>query len=167
MAQEITLTVGGIQHESILPILQKNNIRTNEYARVFMDHPDFQSNAPQSPVRLMITTPKELGWEHSVAFPGILGVAKQHGLQPCAPCVGLYLRLHLLNQPVSKSLTLSCTQQAPEGAITVVSQLLDSRPDFPRGLYLRNVGGELWLRGYVCDDAYMWNPTDVFVFEAN
>ena len=35
-----------------------------------------------------------------------------------------------------------------------------------KGLYLRNVDGKLWLRGYICDAAYRFPGDALFAFEA-
>ena len=54
--------------------------------------------------------------------------------------------------------------EAPQGAVTVASPVADPDPGQPKGYYLRNVGGQLWLRGYICDDEYIWQPADQFAF---
>lgn len=54
--------------------------------------------------------------------------------------------------------------QAPAGSLTIASKPINEDDDFPKGFYLRNIQGELWLRGYIADDLHVWNPDDFFVF---
>ena len=77
----------------------------------------------------------------------------------------VFLRLHLTDQRESGNTVLTGTHRAPDGAITVLSEPLSRDDAFPKGLYLRNVSGKLWLRGYVCDDSYVWSASDVFALE--
>ena len=44
---------------------------------------------------------------------------------------------------------------------------LDASEETPRGFYLRNINGTLWLRGYWSDDEHVWAPGDLFVFMRN
>ena len=74
----------------------------------------------------------------------------------------VFLRLHLTDQRESGNTVLNGTHRAPDGAITVLSEPLSPEDTFPKGLYLRNVSGTLWLRGYVCDADFVWSPSDVF-----
>lgn len=165
MAYELLLTVDGIPNCLIPSALERHGIQVNDYARIYMNHPAFQSKPTPRPIRLMVLSLEELGFKDGATLPQIIAAAQQQGLYPCAPVVGVYLRLHMTKQEVSKNSVLTGTQEAPEGAITVISQLLEQNSGFPRGLYLRNVDGTLWLRGYICDEEYAWKPTDVFALE--
>ena len=44
-------------------------------------------------------------------------------------------------------------------------EIIERDDELPKGLYLRNVDGRLWLRGYVCDSAYRFSSNDLFAFE--
>jgi hypothetical protein len=74
----------------------------------------------------------------------------------------VFLRLHLTDQSESENTILTGTHRAPDGSITVLSEPLSQDDAFPKGLYLRNVSGRLWLRGYVCDADFLWSASDVF-----
>ena len=69
------------------------------------------------------------------------------------------------DQPQSQNSVLSGTHSSPDGAITVLSELLEGDDAFPKGLYLRKVDGNLWLRGYVCDSAYRFPGDALFALE--
>lgn len=165
MAYEITLKASGIPVEDISAVLEEKGIRINEYARLYMSHRAFRSDALCFPMRLMVMALWELGFKTEASFSEILKAAEKLGLYPCAPATGLFLRLNMPEQKVSQTTVLTGTHSAPEGAITVVSHLLEADAAFPRGLYLRNVDGTLWLRGYVCADDHPWKSSDVFAFE--
>jgi hypothetical protein len=47
----------------------------------------------------------------------------------------------------------------------VLSEIIEQDDAFPKGLYLRNADGNLWLRGYICDDAYRFPGDAMFAFE--
>jgi len=165
MSFEITLVMEHIPSERMQEVLAQHGIQLNDYARTFMAHPGFCSDAEPLSIQLQILSVEELGFADGAAFPEILAAAQKRGLYPCPPVAGVYLRLQMDAQQASCNSVLTGTHDAPEGAITVVSHLLEKDFDFPRGLYLRNVDGTFWLRGYTCDDTYRWKPTDLLAFE--
>jgi len=165
MSFEITLVMEHIPSERMQAVLAQRGIQLNDYARTFMAHPGFCSDAEPFSMRLQILSVEELGFADGAAFPEILAAAQKRGLYPCPPVTGVYLRLQMNVQQASCNSVLTGTHDAPEGAITVVSHPLEKDFDFPRGMYLRNVDGTLWLRGYTCDDTYRWKPTDLLAFE--
>ena len=154
-----------IPKNRIPSVLKVNNICVNEYAEAYMNHPRFQTDKVCSPVTVVLCSLRELGFENGAVYADIFARADELGLQPCHPDTGLFLRLSYADQAQSKDSVLSGTHRAPDSAVTVLSECLEEDDDFPKGLYLRNVGGTLWLRGYICDDAYIWAPEDVFAFE--
>jgi len=165
MSFEITLVMEHIPSERMQEVLAQHGIQLNDYARTFMAHPGFCSDAEPLSIQLQILSVEELGFADGAAFPEILAAAQKRGLYPCPPVAGVYLRLQMDAQQASCNSVLTGTHDAPEGAITVVSHPLEKDFDFPRGMYLRNVDGTLWLRGYTCDDTYRWKPTDLLAFE--
>jgi len=54
--------------------------------------------------------------------------------------------------------------RAPSGSIKIASQPLSDDVEYPKGFSLRVVDGELWLRGYRCDDSYVFEPEQNFLF---
>ena len=49
--------------------------------------------------------------------------------------------------------------------LTEVSEETKRDDAFPKGLYLRNADGILWLHGYAYDPAYRFSGADLFAFE--
>ena len=54
--------------------------------------------------------------------------------------------------------------RAPEGSLTVASEILSDDDEYPKGFYLRVVDDAAWLRGYRCDDEHIWSSDDRFLF---
>ena len=50
------------------------------------------------------------------------------------------------------------------GAIMVAAAPLSQDDAYPKGFYLRVVDGQAWLRGYRCDDTYVFAAVDEFAF---
>jgi len=165
MNYEVVLNLKGIFKNEIESILDDNHIYVNDYAKVYMSHYRFGSDYSSRLVRVRILTLGELGFNDGATISEILERAMDNHLKLCDPTVGLFLRLHEVHQEMSQNSVLSGTHEAPEGAITVLSEPLEDDIDFPRGLYLRNVDGSLWLRGYVCDDLYRFRSTDMIALE--
>ena len=163
--QEIPVTAWPIPKSKILTVLKANHIRVNEYAKAYMNHSRFQTEGVRSHMMVVLCSLQELGLENGAVYADIFSRALELGLSPCQPSTGLFLRLSYLNQEQSKNSILSGTHHAPDRAVTVLSECFEKDDNFPKGLYLRNVDGILWLRGYICDEAYHWSSEDVFAFE--
>ncbi|QVI38782.1 hypothetical protein KGS74_06185 [Lacticaseibacillus casei] len=89
--------------------------------------------------------------------------AESIGWQLCPLELAVYLRLQWQGQEKSTNNFLH-KHEAPQGAVTVASPVIDPDPNHPKGFYLRNIDGQLWLRGYICDDKYVFYPEDRFAF---
>lgn len=163
--QEKTVTIYPIPKDQISTVLKANNIRINEYAKAYMNHSAFQTEEMRSQITLVLCSLQELGLKNGAVYADIFSRASELGLYPCQPSTGLFLRLSYLNQAQSRNSILSGTHHSPDSAVTVLSEFLEEDDNFPKGLYLRNVDGILWLRGYICDKAYKWSFEDVFAFE--
>ncbi len=48
-----------------------------------------------------------------------------------------------------------------------MSEILEMDDAFPKGLYLRKVDSNLWLRGYVCDASYSFPGDALFAFQTH
>ena len=163
--QEKTVAVYPIPKDQITTVLETNAIHINEYAKVYMDHSAFQTEEVRPQVTVMLCSLQELGLKNGAVYADIFSRAGELGLYPCQPSTGLFLRLSYLNQAQSRDSVLSGAHYSPDSAVTVLSEFLEEDDGFPKGLYLRNVDGTLWLRGYVCDQAYKWSPEDIFALE--
>ncbi len=145
--------------------LKEQGVEINEYARKFFRHPSFRTGGRESDTDIAILSLKELGLEGGGLTDEIFGCLEANGLKPCRPAAGLYLRLAWRDQLPSGNTILTGTHSAPDSAVTVFCEPPEEDDSFPKGLYLRNVGGTLWLRGYVCDATYRWSEDDLFAFE--
>ncbi len=161
---EIPFNTFPLPGDRIGPLLEARGILLNEYAKVYMAHPGFRTEETRS-VTAALCPLRELGFDTGARFADIFSRLGDLGLRPCAPSAALFLRLAYGTQPRSENTVLTGTHRAPEGSVTVLSRFLDPDDAFPRGLYLRNVDGALWLRGYVCPEDHLWGPGDIFAFE--
>ena len=146
-------------------ILKKYAIYTNAYAEKYFAHPEFHTDCFPNEVQIVITSLQELGFRQGATLKEISEVLPGFLLKPCPASTGLFLRIAWKKQEQSSNSVLTGTHQAPDQAVTVFSQVLEADDTFPKGLYLRNVDGKLWLRGYVCDNEYRWSCDDLFAFE--
>ncbi len=163
--QEITVQTHPIEKSKVLDVLKANSIFVNQYAELFFEHRHFNPENMPAQIDLVLCSLSELGFPNGAVFEDILAKAHALGLCQCHACTGLFLRLSYGSQPKSKNGILTGTHQAPDGAVIVLSEFPELDDSFPKGLYLRNVEGQLWLRGYVCDKTHIWSAEDVFAFE--
>jgi hypothetical protein len=116
------------------------------------------SAGPEQQVVLTRRRIDELGLPRGGTLPQLIAAVAASGLLLCPPHTGPFLRLSLRDQEQAPDAVLSAGR-APAGALHVLSAPL--RPDhtYPKGFYLRVVEGTTWLRGFRCDDEYVW-PAD-------
>ncbi len=160
---DIQVHVRPMSLEALLHALEMKGIQMNEYARTVLTHRMFSLPEKEMSLPLRILDAQALGLPEGAVYERILSAARDSGLSPCPLFAAPFLRLQY-DEPVSANSVLTGLHQAPEGSITVISPRLELRDDFPRGLYLRNVDGTCWLRGYTCDDLYVWPPEARFAF---
>lgn len=163
--QEITISTFPVAQGAVLDVLNANSIQVNEYARVFFSHRHFDAESLAPQITLVLCSLAELGIARDAVLTEIAAKARARGLCLCHAGTGLFLRLAYVQQPQSRNPVLSGAQRSPDGAVVAFSEFLEQDDDFPKGLYLRNVDGQLWLRGYVCDDEYRWPADTIFAFE--
>lgn len=132
-------------------------MQLNENARTLLEHPCFARRGVET-VEVLQRTPAQLGLPGGGTLPEILAAARAEGASPCPPDAGPYLRLVLTDQEQAPDSVLSAGR-APAGALHVLSEPLSEDHEYPKGFYLRVVDGVQWLRGYRCDDEYVW-PAD-------
>ena len=163
--KKIDVPLFPVPKERIPTLLEEHAIRINDYARAYIAHPLFAPDSLSGDARVVIASLRELGFEKSVSLPEILCSVPSLGFRLCRSATGLFLRLAWTEQPQSADSVLTGRHCAPDGAVTVLSEILEPDDAFPKGLYLRKVDGELWLRGYRCDALYLWSPDDVVALE--
>ena len=163
--KKIVLKLEPFPVEQIPNMLKEHGILINHYAEEFFAHPRFSVEL-SGETTVTIASLQEIGLENGANISEILMHISQIGLKPCALSTGLFLRLAWTDQPQSQNSILNGTHSSPDQAVTVLSEIIEQDDAFPKGLYLRNVDGNLWLRGYVCDDAYRFPGDALFAFEA-
>lgn len=161
--QVLDLRVGHLTRGALRDALAARGVRCNVHARTLLEHAVFDEPAPAA-VRLAVRTVGALGLGAGGTLPQILAAAVAHGLRPCRPQLGPYLRLA---DPVEEPGIgpVEAVGRAPGGSITVASRPLARDHDVPKGFYLRTVEGQLWLRGYRCDDEHVFAPDAVVALE--
>ena len=161
--KEIKIKADSIPSDQIPEILKENGIFINRYADEYFSHPRFSMLHPEE-MTVLIASLQEIGFENGATLNEIFVRISQIGLKPCPSSTGLFLRLAWIDQPKSSNSILSGTHSAPDQAVTVLSEILEKDDAFPKGLYLRNVDGKLWLRGYICDFEYRFPADALFAF---
>lgn len=162
---KITLRAETFPKEQLPDVLKRHDISINAYAQMYFDHPSFSTDHFPDEVHTVIASLRELGFDRGATLKDIFEILPQYRLKPCHVNTGLFLRIAWKDQKQSVNSILSGSHQAPDQAVTVLSDILERDDTFPKGLYLRNVEGTLWLRGYVCDASYQWSSDDLFAFE--
>ena len=160
----ITLKRNPFPKNRISHKLEEHDILINRYAEVFLAHPVFSTENTRE-MTIAIASLREIGLENGGTLNEIFRQIEKSGFKPCPANTGLFLRFAWKNQPQSQNSVLSGTHGSPDQAAVVLSEPIETDDAFPKGLYLRNVDGRLWLRGYVCDSAYRFSGDDLFAFE--
>ena len=150
--------------EQCLQMLKERGILTNHYAQRFISHPCFSAKEPGE-MTVAIASLEELGLEGGASLDELFRHITGTQFSPCPSDTGLFLRLAWTDQPQSQNSILTGTHSSPDQAVTVLSELLENDYAFPKGLYLRNVDGDLWLRGYVCDSSYRFPDDAIFALK--
>jgi len=182
-----SIEVGGLSRDELIERLDARGIPRNAYAEILLADPVFDdlprqtvagatvAGAPvagtlaacQAPARetisILETSVGDLGLPDGATLPRVFDAAARRGLALCPPITAPYLRLATLDQASAPDSILS-TGRAPTGSLHVVSPPLRADHDYPKGFYLRVIDGVPWLRGYRCDDEYVWSPGDRLAF---
>ena len=155
--------VGGLTGAELADRLAAAGVLLNTYAGTFLAAATSGDASEPEAVFVAARSVRELGLPEGGTLPKIYERAAAQGLALCPPVTAAYLRLVTRDQSVAADTVLSAGR-APTGSLTVSSPRLREDDEFPAGLYLRVIDGDLWLRGYRCDDEHVWSPDDTFVF---
>ena len=159
--EERIIEVGGVSKSELIKQLNKFPFCVNEYGDKILMDKRFTSSTLKYTVKTIEITVAQLGLVKGGTLNEIFNRASKLGLKKCPLEIGPYLRLNFLDQPESTKIS---SHKAPDGSIIIASNVIKNDPDFPKGFYLRNFKGNLWLRGYVSSDDYILNPSDHFIF---
>ncbi|MBD7938281.1 helicase [Cytobacillus sp. Sa5YUA1] len=159
-----TIEIGGLSKMELIQRLQEHSISMNQYGEKLLSDDKFTTSEKKYSLEIVELAVRDFGFPDGATMPGLIKKANQLGLELCPLEIGPYLRLEYLDQPEGNSENSSKQNQAPSGSITIATEIVSDDDDFPKGFYLRRIDGVLWLRGYVADDVYVWNPDDQFIF---
>lgn len=158
----LVVRVGGQSRNEVVQSLHNAGVQLNLHAETLLNHPAFDNPVGQS-LRIVERTVEQLGFEHGAVQSQVFAAAKNQGLGLCPLVVGPYLRLAMMDQVNAPDSVLSAGR-GPTGAIHIASEPVSKDVEYPKGFYLRVVDGQAWLRGYGCDDTYVWNPGQRLAF---
>jgi hypothetical protein len=159
-----TIEVGGLTKLQLIQKMQQHSILMNEYGERLLSDDKFTTSETKYSLKTVELTVRDLGFSDGATTPQIFKRASELGLELCPLELGPHLRLEYLDQPDGYTGNFSQQHQAPSGSITIASDIVSEDDDFPKGFYLRQINGVLWLRGYIADHLHVWNPDDHFIF---
>ena len=160
----LEVSVGGLSRDQLRSALTSRGILVNVHAETLLESELFDREDTRV-IAVTERTVADLGRPDGARLSEILELGIQQGLLLCPADTGPYLRLALADQASSADALMS-SGKAPDGSLTVASEVLSDDADYPKGFYLRVVEGQSWLRGYRCDDEHVWSAQDRFVFRA-
>ncbi len=160
----LQVSVGGLSRAELRSALAARGVLLNDHAETLLAARDFDNAARV--ITVTETTVATLGRPEGATLSEIFELARVQGLTFCPVDTGPYLRLVLDKQAASADSVLSAGK-APDGALSVASKPLSDDVEYPKGFYLRVVDGQMWLRGYRCDEDHVFSPSDRFVFRAS
>jgi hypothetical protein len=159
------LRIGGVDKAGLLARLKAQQVALNEHAQTLFASDLFVVAEIARDIRVCEVSVAELGLPAGGTWQALIDAAAVRGLKPCPMETATHLRLVLTDQREDASDALTGAGRAPAGALTVISPPLLQDADFPRGFYLRRLDGVDWLRGYRSDDAHVWLPEAVTVWQ--
>lgn len=161
----LRLRVGGLDPDGLRAALTARGVLLNAHAETLLDHPAFSARAPEE-IIVVQKSVDALGSAAGATLASVFAAARQLSLALCPPDAGPYLRLALLHQTDAPDSVLSAGR-SPSGSLKVASAPLRDDNSYPKGFYLRAADGQLWLRGYRCDDEYCFPPDQEFIFRVD
>ncbi len=156
------IRVGGQSRDGIRRSLLGAGVQLNAFAETLLAHAAFDDPGGRA-LRIVERTVEGLGLVGGAVQSRVFAAARSQGLELCPLVTGPYLRLALMDQADAPDSILSAGR-APAGALHVASAPVSEDAEYPRGFYLRVVDGKPWLRGYRCDDTYVWSPEQRVAF---
>jgi hypothetical protein len=142
---------GRCSREDLLLKLAKKKIALNADATLLFLSEKFVVSDSGCSAKLVSISLDDLGIKEKVTFRDICAESLTRGLQLCPLEIAPLLRLEYLDQ-----------KEGP--MLTVASEVAYAEERFPNGYYLRNFNGNLWLRGYISSEDWLWDQESEFVF---
>ncbi|MDO5027846.1 MAG: hypothetical protein Q4E36_01155 [Bacillota bacterium] len=132
-------------------ILKRERVLTNQSFDSFIEDPKVSFTEEKEKVLVLLSV-EELGFKEPASLEQIIERAQEQGYKTCHPADGFYLRLDYKNQEDSTNNLYG--KQDSDCSITIISDPIKDQHSFPKGLNMRKVSGQKYLRGYTCDYDY-------------
>ncbi|MBV0894463.1 hypothetical protein [Microbacterium sp. NC79] len=158
----MTVRFGGTSGAEARLQLQLAGVQLNEHAELLMRQGAFDAPNERSIV-VVERSVAELGLADGGTLREVFAIADDLGLALVPIEAAPWIRLATFAQQNAPDSELSA-HCAPTGSVTIASAPLTDDAEFPKGFYLRVVDDVAWLRGYRCDDTYVFGPEQVFLF---
>lgn len=158
----LRLRIGGLTRTELRNELRSRGVLLNAHAETLLDHCVFDRRDPEE-ISVIERGVGDLGLRAGATLMAVFAAADERGLTLCPPDTGPYLRLAMASQANAPDSVLSAGR-SPAGALNVASAPLSDDVELPKGFYLRVVDGQRWLRGFRCDDDYVFSPEVRFAF---
>jgi len=157
------LRIGGHSANALLDRLQSLKVELNDFAKKYINDLKYSVTSVSTTLEIRFVTAEELGFTEGGTLKDIQAAASKIGLELCPPDTALYLRMAYIDQEETKGDVLTIGE-CPEGTITIASRPVTNIAGIHRGFYLRKAAGQLWLRGYECDEGHVWPAVSMFAF---
>ncbi len=141
--------------------LHDAHIHLNQHAVTLLSN-DLVTSSEVTHTDIYIASVRDIGFTNGATLPQVTERVMALGYQSCMLELAIYLRLIYTTQPAAN--VDNNSSGAPQGSLTVLSKPLRADDEYPKGLYLRNIDDQLWLRGYRCSNDHVWSPDDMFLF---
>jgi len=158
------VSIGGRSKQLLLGDLAVAGVELNDAARLLFASEKFTTLSTRQSIVAIELTPRQLGFAQGATTLALHAKAIALGLRLAPLELGPHLRLQHLDQPEGYWDFPVTEHRAPPGSIRVASAPLSADDEFPKGFYLRRIKGTLWLRGYWCSDANLWEADDRLIF---
>lgn len=158
--ESVTLAYGGHSRAELLTMLSAAGVRLNAHAQTLLS--DLAFDEPERSMRLALRSVADLGLAEGGTLSDVFEAGRDQGLQLVPLIAAPYVRLALEAQEQAPDSELS-QGRAPTGSIHIASKPVSADAEYPKGFYLRVVDGEPWLRGYRCDERYVFEPGNQFL----
>lgn len=143
-------------------MLRAANVQLNEHAETLIELPIFESPVRQTKA-FVARSVEQLKLPNGGTLSQIYAAAFDCGLELVPLEAAPFLRLSTTGQRNASDSELSAGRP-PTGAIHIASEPVNEGADFSNGFYLRVVDQQLWLRGFRCDEAFVFGPEHWFYF---
>ncbi len=154
---------GGWDKDALMGKLHDAHIELNQHAITLLST-DLVTSTEIKFADIYLASVQDLGFTDGATLSQVNERILDMGYRSCTLELAIYIRLMYTAQPaVNDTINISA---APAGSLTVLSHPLHADDEHPKGFYLRNIDGKLWLRGYRCSDDHVWSPNDMFLFRS-